>query len=133
MASLRKRNDKWQAQVRRVGYNPRSQSFHNRTDAQRWIRQTEIEFDRMALAYDPATLEKITVADLLARYKNEVTRQKRGHANEAKRIEEFLRAKWTALTLARITPQVFTQHRDKSLRTVKPDTVIRELGMLHVN
>ncbi len=131
MASLRKRNGKWQAQVRRAGYNPRSKSFHNRADAQRWIRQTEIELDRLALSYDPATLEKMTVAELLTRYKNEITPHKRGHVNEAKRIDVFLREKWTGLTLARVTPQIFTQHRDKRLRSVKPGTVIRELGMLH--
>lgn len=69
MASLRKRNDKWQAQVRRTGHNARSKSFQNRADAQRWIRQTELELDRLALAYDPSRLERITVADLLTRYR----------------------------------------------------------------
>jgi integrase len=130
MASLRKRNNKWQAQVRRVGYNPRAKSFLNKADAQRWIRQTEIELDRLVLAYDPAALEKLTVADLLTRYRNDVTPHKRGHASEAKRIEVFLREKWSLLSLAHITPQVFTQYRDTRLRTVKAGTVIRELGLL---
>lgn len=131
MASIRKRNDKWQAQVRRTGHNPRSKSFQNRADALRWIRQTELELDRLALAYDPSRLERITVADLLTRYRDEVTSQKRGVASEAKRIEVFLREKWAGLTLARISPQAFTQHRDARLRQVKAGTVIRELGLLH--
>lgn len=131
MASLRKRNDKWQAQVRRSGHNPQTKSFQNRADAQRWIRQTELELDRLALAYDPSRLERMTVADLLTRYRDEVTVHKRGYASEAKRIEVFLREKWATLALARISPQPLTQHRDARLRHVKAGTVIRELGLLH--
>lgn len=130
MASVRKRNDKWQAQVRRIGHTPRSKTFINRADALRWIRQTEQELDRAALAYDPSILERMTVADLLLRYACEVTPGKRGYASEAKRIEVFLRHDWANLTLARITPQVFTRHRDKRLREVEAGTVIRELGLL---
>ena len=113
MASVLKRHDKWQARVRRQGHSPRSKVFHNRADALRWVRQTELELDRAALAYDPSTLERTTVADLLRRYVRDVTPGKRGHASQGKRIEVFLREKWANLSLARITPQVFTQHRDK--------------------
>lgn len=130
MASLRKRNDKWQAQVRRTGHTPISKTFINRADALRWIRQTEQELDRSALAYDPSTLQRTTVADLLRRYGSDVTPGKRGHASEAKRIEVFLRYDWANLTLARITPQAFTRYRDKRLREVEAGTVIRELGLL---
>jgi hypothetical protein len=107
MASLRKRNDKCQAQVRRTGHTPISKTFINRADALRWIRQTEQELDRSALAYDPSTLQRTTVADLLRRYASDVTPAKRGHASEAKRIEVFLRYDWANLTVARITPQAF--------------------------
>ncbi len=131
MASIRKRNDKWQAQVRRTGHSPRAKSFQSRADAQRWVRQTEVELDRLALAYHPARLERTTVSDLLTRYRDEVTPNKRGAASETKRIEVFLREEWASLTLARILPLAFKKHRDRRLREVKPGTVIRELGLLH--
>ena len=51
MASLRKRNDKWQAQVRRLGHTPRTKTFINQADALRCIRQTELELDRTALTW----------------------------------------------------------------------------------
>lgn len=130
MTSLRKRKDKWQARVRRTGHSPQTKSFTNRADANRWVRQTEQELDRTTLAYDPSSLERMTVADLLRRYVRDVTPNKRGHASETKRIEVFLRHDWANLTLARITPQAFTQHRDKRLREVENGTVIRELGLL---
>lgn len=130
MASIRKRNDKWQAQVRRTGHTPRTKSFINRADAMRWIRQTELELDRSTLAYDPSSLDRTTVGDLLRRYAKDVTPAKRGHAPEAKRLEVFLLQRWANVTLARITPQAFSQHRDKRLREVEAGTVLRELGLL---
>jgi hypothetical protein len=39
MASIRKRGNKWQAQVRRDGARPVSRSFHQRADAERWARR----------------------------------------------------------------------------------------------
>jgi integrase len=131
MATVVRRNEKWQARVRRAGHAARSKCFQTRSDALRWVRQIELEFDRCALAYDPSALDRTTVADLLLRYLREVTPGKRGQASESKRIEVFLRQEWAGTTLARITPQAFTQHRDRRLREVENGTVIRELGLLH--
>jgi hypothetical protein len=64
MASIRKRNDKWQAQVRRIGHTARTRTFLNRADALRWMRQSELELDRGALACDPSSLERTTFASV---------------------------------------------------------------------
>ncbi|WP_292537205.1 site-specific integrase [Mesorhizobium sp.] len=109
---------------------PKNQKLHQPSRRTALDRQTELELDRTSLAYDPATLDRTTVADLLRKYVRDVTPGKRGHASEAKRIEVFLRYDWAKLTLARITPQVFTRHRDQRLREVEAGTVIRELGLL---
>lgn len=130
MATLRKRNGKWQAQVRRAGLAPRVHTFLTKADAQRWIRQTELELDRTALAFDPAALERMTVADLITRYRAEVTPGKRGKRDETKRLDVFLEYPWAALPLAKATAQVFARHRDQRARVVKPGTIIRELGLL---
>ncbi|MCK5930887.1 MAG: hypothetical protein KAG89_01830 [Fulvimarina manganoxydans] len=84
MASVLKRNGKWQARIRRKGQSPRSKIFLNRADALKWVRQTELELDRAPLAYDPSILERTTVADILSRYADDVTPAKRGSASEAK-------------------------------------------------
>ena len=99
MATLRKRNDKWQAQVRKTGYQPRSKSFTTRADALRWIRDTELELERAVFAYDPAVLERTTVEQMLRRYADEITRFKRGSETEAIRIEAFLREPWASSSL----------------------------------
>ena len=59
MASIRKHRSKWQVQIRRSGSRPISKSFINKTDAQIWARQTEIQADRRDLPKDPRLLERI--------------------------------------------------------------------------
>lgn len=130
MATIRKRNGKWQAQVRRTNYAPRTQSFASKADAHRWARNIEGELDRSLIPHDTQHLSDITVSELLIRYRDMVTIKKRGFASERKRIEVFLRHDWAKLPLNRATAGVFARHRDDRLLEVSQGTVIRELGLL---
>ncbi|RYH40210.1 MAG: site-specific integrase [Alcaligenaceae bacterium] len=130
MASLRFRNDKWQVQVRRLGYQARTQSFLSKTDALRWARQVETELDRTLIPNDVRTLAKVTLAELLIRYRDTVTTNRRGVLPEKKRIEVFLRQDWTSYPLAKLNARYFSAYRDDRLKCVGPGTVIRELGLL---
>ncbi|MGX1318017.1 hypothetical protein AB7M17_001470 [Bradyrhizobium sp. USDA 377] len=85
MASLRFRNGKWQVQVRRHGHSTRAKSFQSKSDAQRWARQIEAELDRTLIPNDVRSLNTITVAQLLTRYRDTVTNEKRGIVPERKR------------------------------------------------
>jgi hypothetical protein len=69
MATVIRRNEKWQARVTRTGPATRAESFQNRSDAFRWVRKIERDDDRGALACDPAALDRTTVVDLLLRYR----------------------------------------------------------------
>ena len=53
---MRKRNGKWQAQVRRTGYAPRAQSFLSKSDAQQWARSVERELDQSLIPENPRRL-----------------------------------------------------------------------------
>jgi integrase len=130
MATLRFRNGKWQVQVRRRGYQARTQSFLNKTDAQRWGRHIETELDRTLIPNDVRALAKITLADLLIRYRDTVTINRPGLLPETKRIEAFLRQNWCTYPLAKINAREFSKYRDERLKCVGPGTVIRELGLL---
>ncbi|TFW59580.1 hypothetical protein CT676_18650 [Bradyrhizobium sp. MOS001] len=76
MASLRFRNGKWQVQVRRHGHTQQAKSFQSKSDAQRWARQIEAELDRTLIPNDVRSLNTITVAQLLTRYRDNVTNEK---------------------------------------------------------
>lgn len=130
MATLRKRNSKWHVQIRRAGHPSQSKSFLAKADAHAWARHIEGEMDKAALPLDTRVLERMTLADLITRYRDTVTINKRGVASESKRLDVFLRDKWTHKPLNQITAQTFASYRDARLKQVRPATVVRELGIL---
>ena len=47
MADIRKRGDKWQVQVRRLGFLNRSRSFNRHEEAKAWAGAQEVAVDRL--------------------------------------------------------------------------------------
>lgn len=79
MANIRKQGAKWQAQVRRKELPSISRSFHRKRDAEEWARQIELQADRRELPQDPKVLERITLRELVERYRDTVCIKKRGY------------------------------------------------------
>ncbi|MEY9229464.1 hypothetical protein ABIF68_008672 [Bradyrhizobium japonicum] len=94
MASLRFRNGKWQVQVRRHGHTQQAKSFQSKSDAQRWARQIEAELDRTLIPNDVRSLNTITVAQLLTRYRDNVTNEK---ARQREALRGFRDQSWPRL------------------------------------
>lgn len=109
MATIRKRNGKWQAQVRRKGFAATSKTFHLKSDALEWVRYIEQKADRRSLPYDPKRLDAITLKALLERYMAEVIPRKRGEV-EPILLDVFMRreAKLCALPLSCIITAPFS-------------------------
>jgi len=78
MATIRKRGDRYQVQVRRRGVGALSKSFHVLKDAKAWAHQTEIQADRHDLPSDRKVLTQIALAELVTRYRDTVNIKKRG-------------------------------------------------------
>lgn len=130
MATIRKRNGKYQVQVRRQGCKPISKTFLKLDDAKTWARLTEVEADQTGLPVDPRTLAKTTVGMILERYRNEVISKKRSREIETIIVDAMLRQPWCKRSLAQIDSAAFAEYRDARLRTVQPCTIKRELGIL---
>ena len=76
MATIRKRGNKFQVQVRRAGFQSATKSFERLTEAKAWARQCEILFDQgEAGNQKPA---RIRLADVLRRYLKVLSRQPNG-------------------------------------------------------
>src|SRR5262249_4744436 len=82
MATILKRGAKWQVQIRRVGVRPISRSFNVRKDAEAWARQMEVQADRRDLPSDPKSLQRLTLGQLVERYRDPVSVRKRGYEVE---------------------------------------------------
>lgn len=132
MATIRKRGQRWQVQIRRKGLSPLAKSFLVRSDALEWARYMEHKADRRALPYDPKKLDTITLCQLLEKYRDEVAIHKNSRVSEICLINAFLRRspKLATLSLSNISAAHFFTYRDQRLKTVKPATVCRELGII---
>jgi integrase len=130
MATIRKLRGRWQAQVRRRGMKPRAKSFDSKADAEKWARDLETQVDRFGTAPDTKILEVTTLGQLLERYQQEVSPQKRGSVQEIQRIDVLQRHDIAHRTLMGLSQQDMALFRDERLRSVAPSTAVRELAIL---
>lgn len=129
MASIRKRGSTWQARVTRKGFPAEVQSFKTKSDAERWARSLESEMDKGGYI-SRTDAERTTLAEVLDRYKTEVSPSKRGGPDEVIRINALKRYRLAALKMAALTPKAVAEYRDERLQTCGPSTVLRDLAML---
>jgi hypothetical protein len=131
MATIRKRSEgRYQVQVRRQGFPSQTRTFLQLKDAQAWARQMEIAADRQDLP-DPKALKRVTLGELVTRYRDQVTCRKRGARDETFHLSAFLRHELCRKSLAALTGAMFSQYRDERLQSVKPATVKRLLAVVH--
>ncbi|TCG02050.1 hypothetical protein BZM26_02630 [Paraburkholderia strydomiana] len=129
MATIRQRNDRWQAIVKRIGYPTQSKTFTLKKDAEKWARLQERLFDTGQWIDSPQD-RQTTLGDLLVRYAKEVSNGKRGSRAESYRIETFKKHSLAKHALSAITPQMVAAWRDARLSEVSSGTALRELQLL---
>lgn len=119
---------KWRAQIKLLGVRE-SRSFRTRQLATRWAAEREAQIEHEQTAGPERTR---TLADVLARYRDEVTPTKRGARVERTRIDAIIRHHpgLVSLSLAALTPERLGQWRDERLGEVKPATVARYMTVL---
>src|SRR6266540_3781062 len=131
MATIRKRGDRWQVQVRRKGFGAASKSFRVLKDAEAWARHMEVQADRCDLPPDPKTLDSIRFADLVRRYRDSVSPRKRGHESERYILTAFLAHPISCKPLSQLRTEDFALYRDQRLRTIKAVSLKRQLAIIH--
>jgi integrase len=127
MATYRKRCGKWQARVTRKGYETLSKTFVSKKDAQYWARGIESNIDKGAyknLRY----AQKVTFKDLIDRFINEVTPSMRGAAADTYRLRAIAKRPISQLSMTELTPTQLATYRDKRLKVIAPNTMLRELS-----
>jgi hypothetical protein len=83
VANFRKRGlHQWQAQVRKKGHPTQTKTFATRAAAETWARSIEYEMDQ-GLFVSRVEAETTTLNELLQRYLEEITPQKKGSEPEA--------------------------------------------------
>ncbi|GLQ00097.1 integrase [Methylophaga thalassica] len=126
MASYTKRaGGQWQAKVRKKGYPVQTKTFRNKSLAQKWATQVETQMDSK-IFISSSLAETYTFQELAERYIREVLPSKKS----AIKMESMIRGICTHLgiyTAIRLTPDVLAGFRDNRLKTVKNETVRKDL------
>lgn len=126
MATIRKRTHKWQVLIRRHTLST-SRSFLILKDAQAWARLMEAKADQGGLPPNPKALERVTLADLVARYRDTITPNKRTALYERIMLNAFLRRPICSKRLSELRTADFAAYRDERLRVIKASSLSREL------
>ena len=127
MATIRKRNNKYQVQVRIQGL-ARSATLISLQHARQWARRKELELEslvKLGELYRPRDFKEI-----LLQYKQKVTSLKKSSHNENIIIEALVRNSWMEMPLDKLQPIHITNYRDERLAKIKPSSFAREFGIL---
>ena len=114
MASFRKRNSLWQAQVRSRRLGATSKSFHKKADAIAWAKVQEAMMQTGE--WKPKDKRYSTIGDLIQNYLKKDTPRKKGAEPETRRLRRLLKEDaLMSIKLSDAQPHHFAAYRDKRL------------------
>jgi hypothetical protein len=111
MASIHKHRTKWQVQIRRTGTKHLTKSFHRFEDAKAWARQMEVQADRVDLPFDPKALDRVTLCELVVRYRDTISIKKRSFESERYILNAFLTHRLCSWRLSELRTEDFASYR----------------------
>ncbi|MDA7792204.1 site-specific integrase [bacterium] len=114
MATYRKRNGKWQAIVRNKDIGTIAKTFTNKTTAIRWASEQELRLEEDK--FGKLLPEEVTLADLLSRYRDEITPQKRGAPAELRRLNRLISDPISQFSVNKLSSQILAQFRDRRIK-----------------
>jgi integrase len=129
MATFEKRGPFWRVKIRRTGLPAQTRTFDSKTDAQQWARGVESEIDK-GIVVDRRVAQRLSLAELLERYRREVTPTKRGSADENLRLKAMAQRPFARIRMSALTSSHLAAYRDERLKVVSGATVNREFNVL---
>lgn len=129
MASLRKRNNRWEVRVRRSGQPTQTKTFTLKSDAQQWAREAEIALEKGELLQKPK-VSPITLKDAVKRYLEEVAIHHKGVASERYRLWAMADRLGKSKLITAITSKDIASYKVERQKEVASASVRRELNLL---
>ena len=130
MATIRKRNGRWQAQIRKSGTRAISRTFTLRQDALFWAREQERVLELQTDVLEKKALLKKKLADLLHDYEAEVGQRLKSHHVEVHYFNQLRRTQFAQLTLDRLKPADIQRWVNERSASHKASSTVRLLGLL---
>ena len=133
MASISKRigpqGVRWEVRIRKVGFRTLTKTFYLKADADTWASETERSLQK-GLIQTISLDQNATLADLLKRYGQEITPDKRGKSVEGFRLSKIGRHQISAIPLSRLKSFHLVDYRNQRLDEVSGTTVRKELALI---
>ena len=127
MATYRRRNNRWCAQVRKDSKTI-SKTFTLKIDAIRWAKETEIKLQQSSFVNYGSNKTKLS--ELLDKYENEVVPTLKSHKSDRCRIKA-IKPILGSLMLSELSPVLLAEYRNKRLENLSPQSVKHELSMIN--
>ncbi len=128
--NIRKRNGRYTVQIRRIGFKCISKTFAQKSDAQRWGRQVEVQLEQKRYK-DTSNASKTTLKSILERHLTDRMKLTRSPKKERSRFNTICKSKVIDKFLSELTPSNFAEYRDNRIDNgAAPATVIRELSFI---
>ena len=88
MAYIRKRFGKWQVEIKKKNTKSVFKTFIQKSSASKWAKEVEYQIDREQYE-DFSDSAKLSLGDLLIRYRDEITPNKKSKEGETKHVLDF--------------------------------------------
>jgi len=126
MASIRKRGNRINVQIRKKGYPLVSKSFLSLTVARKWATTTEADMERRLHVVIP---DDTTVGELLDRYDRDILPSHKGQQVERYRLGTLKRC-FGSMRVTDLTAKEVAKYRDIRLKEVSAASLKRELVII---
>ena len=129
MASIRKRHNGWQAQVRRNNHPSIARTFRYKSDAIAWATKQEARIETGESIDFAEKYKSMRLFDLLEKYGAEVTPTKLSEYKEIYRIQRLSRHPVSQTLLSNLKAHHFAQFRDERLEQAGTQAVRHDLNL----
>ena len=131
MATIRKIRNKWQVLIRKHNLKPIYKTFILKEDAVRWARETEVKIEQGL--YEDLTLSKITkLKDVLTQYRDRVSVNKKGYAQECYKINKIIRSDIADKTLSQLSPIVLFEFIEQQKKLYTASTINKSITIINL-
>ena len=128
MGSIRKRGQKWHAQIRIKGWQSLSKTFATKKLAKAWVKQTEDNVRNAALTtFQPLVM---SLKEACARYAETISTQHKGFQSEQYRLKHFGNSCLGSTKLHDLSHGQIQAYFDQRGQYVSQSTVRREMLLL---
>ena len=127
MATIRKRNGRYQVQIRKGSHSLISRTFARLADAKKWVGTTEYEIEHGLYEASPAPGFR-TIGDLI-NYYLEITDHETINESDGYRLKTLLKG-LGRIQIHQLKGSDLVRYRDLRLKAIKPATLVRELNVL---